>query len=292
MDAVTALTRLGGISPAGRIVALSSRKRLATAVRRGQIVKLSRNRYCLPVTEHGLGYARELAGHLSHLSAALHHGWEVCFPPEKPQLIVPSAVEVPAGIAWAVESTRSDLRPKDTDGWATSRLHTVLLCARDLPPRDALAVADSALRHGDLTATGLLDAAHAWRGAGRDRILAMARLADARAANPFESALRMLAIESGLDVVPQWEVRSSGLVLHPDLADPIRGIALEADSWTHHGAQSADHDRDCERYNALVVAGWIVLRFTWTQVMLAPHEVRATLAAVLDAMERGDIRVT
>lgn len=291
MEAVAALTQLGGISPAGHIVELSSRKKLALAVKRGEIVKLGRNRYCLPITEHGLGYARELSAHLSHLSAALHHGWEVCFPPDKPQLVVATGTEVPATIGWAVEARPIDLRPKDTDGWATSKLWTVLLCARDLPFRDALAVADSALRHEDVTPEELITAAGAWRGAERDRLQRVARHADGRAANPFESALRSIAIEAGLDVIPQWEIHSCGLTLHPDLADPLRAIALEADSWTHHAAQSADHDRDCARYNALVVAGWILLRFTWSQVMFAPEQVRSTIAAALSAIARGDIRV-
>ena len=55
-----------------------------------------------------------------------------------------------------------------------------------------------------------------------------------------------------------------GITYHPDLADPFAGIAVEANSWTHH-ATKADHDADCERYNTLVVGGWVVLRFTWSR---------------------------
>ncbi len=39
----------------------------------------------------------------------------------------------------------------DIDGWATSKVRTVLDCATELPFDEALAVADSALRHGDVT---------------------------------------------------------------------------------------------------------------------------------------------
>ncbi|MBO0842290.1 MAG: DUF559 domain-containing protein, partial [Nocardioides sp.] len=81
----------------------------------------------------------------------------------------------------------------------------------------------------------------------------------------------------GLSVVPQYEVRAGIVTLHPDLADPLLGIAVEADSWTHHGASSTDHDRDCSRYNSLVLAGWTVLRFTWTQVMFEGAQVVSTL---------------
>ena len=44
---------------------------------------------------------------------------------------------------------------------------------------------------------------------------------------------------------------------------------LEADSFEFHGERSA-LSRDCERYDELASRGWIVLRFTWEQVMLRP----------------------
>ena len=66
--------------------------------------------------------------------------------------------------------------------------------------------------------------------------------------------------------------------LPPRSGRSFAGIAIEANSWAHH-ATKADHDADCVRYNALVIAGWIVLRFTWEQVMFSPHEVVATMRA-------------
>ena len=88
------------------------------------------------------------------------------------------------------------------------------------------------------------------------------------AANPFESVLRAILIEADIPVVPQWATTIGGVTYHPDLADPIRGIAIEADSFAHHAGKD-DHDQDCVRYNALVTGGWIVLRFTWDQVMFS-----------------------
>lgn len=75
--------------------------------------------------------------------------------------------------------------------------------------------------------------------------------------------LRALAIRAGAAVIPQYEVRARGLTLHPDLADPLRGIVLEADSWGFHASRS-DHERDCVRYNALTATGWRVLRSATT----------------------------
>ena len=79
--------------------------------------------------------------------------------------------------------------------------------------------------------------------------------------------------------------RSRGLVLYPDLVDVRRRLVLEADSWTWQADRDA-HDRDCWRYNALVLAGWTVLRFTWDQVMRRPARVRTALRAAAGAAGR------
>jgi very-short-patch-repair endonuclease len=99
-------------------------------------------------------------------------------------------------------------------------------------------------------------------------------------ARPFESVLRALAIQAGLEVVPQAPIDTTLGTLHPDLVSSLSSLVVEADSWTHH-ANRADHDRDCARYNALVVAGWTVLRFTYEQVMHDPEYVVATIRAVI-----------
>jgi hypothetical protein len=174
---------------------------------------------------------------------------------------------VPDDPGVVVELFVREILPADRDGWATSKLRTVLDCARDLPFDMGLCVADSALRAGDLTQEGLLSAAGAVTGPGADRVRRVAAYADGRADGPFESALRALAIIAGLPVIPQYEITCGALVLHPDLANPLLGIVLEADSYEFHGMQKWDHNQDCHRYNALSSNRWAVLRFTWEQVM-------------------------
>ena len=65
----------------------------------------------------------------------------------------------------------------------------------------AKAVADSALRHGDVTPEDLRAAAAGLTGRNAARVRWVTAYADGRAENPFESVLRCLAIEEGLDVV-------------------------------------------------------------------------------------------
>jgi very-short-patch-repair endonuclease len=58
-------------------------------------------------------------------------------------------------------------------------------------------------------------------------------------------------------------------VARVDLGDPTRKIALEADSYAHHGTREG-LVRDCRRYDELVRSGWLLLRFSWEHVMFEP----------------------
>ena len=269
MDPVDALTRLGGIATAAELLELTTRKRLRRAVSAGRVVHVSRSRYALPSGDAARAVAVEIDGHLRLLSAAAHWGWKVKWPAPFPQI---QAAEKPAEPvdAWLAIGA---LPPRALDGWATSRVQTVLDCAAELPFDEALAVADSALRSGEISREQLEAALGT---SAPDAIRRVVRHASPLAANPFESVLRAILIEAGLSVVPQWATTIGAVTYHPDLADPFAGIAIEANSWAHH-ATKADHDADCVRYNALVVGGWIVLRFTWEQVMFSPGEVVATV---------------
>ena len=161
----------------------------------------------------------------------------------------------------------SDIPASQDAGGVTSPLRTVLDCAATLPFAEALAIADSALRRELLTGEQLVEAARRLRGAGRQRIWRVAVHADGLAANPFESGLRAIVIDTGVSgFEPQVTVRSGQLSMRVDLGDRVRRIALEADSFTYHGSRDA-LERDCRRYNELVRSGWIVLRFAWEHVM-------------------------
>ncbi len=286
MDAVSALTQLGGIASRGELLTLTTPRKLKTAQGRGEAVRISKSRWALPTADRGRVAATEAGGYLTHLSAAAHWGWLTLLPPERPQIALPHRAPEPTVTTDPIEFFRFKPGRTRLNGWSLDRLDTFLVCARDLDFRNALAVADSALRASDLSYDDLQQAAERWPTRRRNRVRRVAAYADGSATNAFESALRALAIEAGLEVVPQFAIHVGGFVAHPDLADPILGIAIEADSWAHH-AGKLDHERDCERYNALVAAGWLVLRFTWAQVVFAPDSVLRTLRDVRSAAEGG-----
>jgi very-short-patch-repair endonuclease len=226
----------------------------------------------LPDADRALAKAIEIGGMVSHLSAAQLHGWELPFSPSLPWVSVPrnSRARGVRGcqLKWAELS--------EERGYVTSPLRTVIDCGRVLPFPAALAVADSALRHGDVDAETLIRRAAGVRGKGAAEVRRVAEHASPMAANPFESVLRGIAIEAGLAVQPQCPIPLGSIIVHPDMVDRGRRLVIEAESWEWHSGKEA-FQRDCWRYTMLVVDGWVVLRFTWWQVMHDPDFVRSCL---------------
>lgn len=73
--------------------------------------------------------------------------------------------------------------------------------------------------------------------------------------------------------------------MRPDLVDVDLRVILEADSFARHGDRAALR-RDAQRYNLLVVEGWIVLRFSWEDVMFDQVYVRDVLSDVVALVHR------
>lgn len=279
---VEVLTRMGGTATRRQLVAATSRTAVERCIAGGDVVRLARGRWALPACDDALAAASRASGIVSHTSAALLHGWEVKTVPEKPHVTVPRKRRVSATCSGSVVH-RADLAARDVDGLVTSKRRTLVDCLRALPLDEAVAVADSALRDG-WGAQSLAVLADSLRGAGSGQARRVAAMATGLADNPFESVLRVLALQAGLDVEPQVEIREPHFLGRVDLADRGRRIVLEADSFAWHGSRE-QLAADCRRYNAFVVHGWLVLRFSWEDVMLHPETVLATLVAVAEQAE-------
>ncbi len=279
----------GGVARRRQVVAVIGKRALRDALADGALVRVGRGRYALPDLDDAATEAARLSATVSHRSAALHHGWSVATAPERPELTVPrkrhltAARRGGADVHWRDLPSTSVTRSRGVS--LTHPVQTVVDCARDLPWPEALAVADSALRSGSVTRDQLLAAAQVVRTTGRAQVLRVVEAADGRAANAFESVLRAIALDvPGLCVEPQVRIDERGLRLTPDLVDRGRRLVIEAESWQFHGHRKALH-ADCGRYNALVLRGWTVLRFSWEHVMLEPHYVRDVLLAVVGGPE-------
>jgi very-short-patch-repair endonuclease len=286
MDVRQHLHRLGGVADRSSLVGLTSRAEVERALRTGDIVRDARGRYALPVAEAALRVAGALSAVVSHRSAALHWGWELKTVPTKPEVTVRRKRRLTAKQRSQASVHWADLEAREMSGSVTSPRRTLVDCLRGLPFDEALAVADSALRHGSLDTAKLVEVAGSVRGAGAAACRRVAQHASEGVANPFESVLRALAIDvPGLDVEPQVMIRAPSFSVQPDLVDERRRIVLEADSFAWHGDRSALR-WDARRYNNLVTRGWLVLRFAWEDVMHDQDYVRHILAAVSDLVHR------
>lgn len=276
------VTRLGGTTTWRLLRRNSSWRAIRRALDTGAIVKTTYGRYALPTVDTARIAASRLTGACSHTSAALVHEWPVMHPPAVPRVTVSPRRNLPASRR---EGVRVHWRHLDetevVDGWVTSPVRTVIDCCLDLPFAQALAVFDSSWRAG-LKPREVQLAALRLPQRQRDRVLAVARAADPRAANPFESALRSIALGvRGLNVEPQYVVADSGFYARVDLADPELMIVIEADSYEFHSSAKA-LDTDVRRYNGLGVRDWLLLRSTWKQTMFEPEQVAQTLRAAVD----------
>jgi very-short-patch-repair endonuclease len=78
----------------------------------------------------------------------------------------------------------------------------------------------------------------------------------------------------------QFELTVGGRQRRIDFAYPEHRIAVEIDGYEWHSGRDQFTD-DRVRDNALQLAGWRVLRFTWEQLVYRPETVVATLRAAL-----------
>jgi very-short-patch-repair endonuclease len=286
IDVARVLAELGGVGTRARLVRATSRARVDSALRSGAIVAAARGRYVLPAVDEARRKAAEVSGLLSLTNAALFHGWEVKTVPERPHVTGPRKRRVAPDRRAGIELHFFDVHPDDVaEAIATGVELTLTQCLTRLPFDEALAVADSALRHGVTPAT-LRRVAHAARGPGAPQARRIAALASGEAANPFESVLRAICLDvPGLSVRPQLLILTSGSAARPDLVDDDLRIVLEAVSFAWHGDRAALR-RDARRYNLLVSDGWLVLRFAWEDVMFDAAYVRSVLVSLVSLVHR------
>ncbi len=97
----------------------------------------------------------------------------------------------------------------------------------------------------------------------------------------LESMLRAIIVAAGLPPpVPQHVVHVAGRRYRLDFAYPDQLVALEGDGFEFH-SDLEQFDRDRARQNDLVLAGWLVLRFSWRHIVRQPEWVADQIAAGL-----------
>lgn len=306
-----ALIELGGIGSTADLVAASSWAAVRAAVADGSIVRVARGHYTVAgLADPALGgqaptrawsrwhegpsadevavltaryaIARGRGGALSGLCAAAHHGWPILQEPRRIDITLPPSRKAPRyGPADVTRYTHRVLTDAEWADRVTSPLRTVLDCARSLPFAQALTVADSALRCESVGPLELREQADMARGRGAGLVRRVALCADARAANPFESALRAVHDDlPGLHLEPQLQICGDGLNVHLDMADERLRIVVEADSYAFHGDRER-FERTQRRQVELAGRDWIVLPYGFAAATQESEWVRARTQAVV-----------
>jgi len=173
----------------------------------------------------------------------------------------------------------------------TSLERTLVDCARTLEPASAVVVADAALRKGadPRLVQHLLDGAAGGRGVIRAR--SVIAFADGASESPGESLTRWFAADAGLPVPEHCITVPTALgVKDVDLGWPELKIGIEFDGAVKYsgGAYGDPTTRlfdEKRRHDALVEAGWLLIRVTWDD-LLRPERLVARLRAAFARRRR------
>lgn len=217
----------------------------------------------------------------SHRSGAVLHGVREGAPIE---VTVPRSSHSRPSSGLVHQSDVPMAQRSTIDGIPVTRIERTLVDLASVVGDDEVEQAvEAALRRGLTTADRLVpQLASARPGAARLR-----RVLDRRArGRPAGSELEVLVIQllraAGLaDPVRQHEVRIGGERYFLDLAYPERRVCIEVDGREAHEGEAFQRDRT--RQNALILAGWTVLRFTWADATKRAGYVTALVTQALVA---------
>lgn len=278
-----------------------SRKALLRRLAIGRLDRLDHDVFHIagtPVTWEAKVMAAVLAGGpgamATHRTAAVLWGFDD-FRRGTPEISVPRGVRLRRRGVRVHSSTdldRCGVRVRDGI-IVTDPARTLLDLARFVGDRRLLEAIECARRQGltswsELTATL---AKHARRGRPGIRRLRRVISADIARDEITDSNLELLVVslfrERGLPepVLHHRLVDSDGrLLAEIDLAYPALRIAIELDGSVHRERAVFEHDRP--RQNGIVLQGWIVLRFTWRDLVERPSAIVAAVRAAIDLAEQ------
>ncbi|MGI8869818.1 MAG: endonuclease domain-containing protein [Mycobacteriales bacterium] len=166
----------------------------------------------------------------------------------------------------------------------TTRAETVLDCMGWLPLAAGRSLADRALQQGWMHESDLTRRLECQPGRwGNARLRCLARhLGDGAAADSERRLHRLLRRADITGWVPNLPYVADGVRMVIDVAFPDFKIAIEVDGYAYHRKQGR-FQRDRTKQNALIGAGWRVLRFTWEDLDERPAYVVGKISALLAA---------
>ena len=215
-------------------------------------------------------------------TAALLRGWQLLHEPTGVHLAVPHGWRSgPAGVHLTrTRELRSEML--ELPGLApypvARSIDVVLDLVHRLPRTAAVVALDSALRAEDVTQDEVADAMA--RRPSSVRARRALELSDPRSGSVLETVTRLRMIDAGITGFRSQRVirRNGRYVLRVDFCFEAQRLVVEVDGSRWHQNPTKDRRLD----NALVAAGWRVLRHTWDEIM---HDWPHVLGEILASLE-------
>ncbi|MCW2604388.1 MAG: hypothetical protein JWN61_2523 [Pseudonocardiales bacterium] len=163
----------------------------------------------------------------------------------------------------------------------TGRTRTALDCCGILPIAAARTLFDRALQQNWISLGDCLrrlkDESGRHGNVQLRRLFDEASLGDSVA----ERLLHQLLWEAG---IVDWQASYPIAGYVADVAFPASRLVVEVDGWAHHsGVERFQTDRT--KQNALLAAGWSVLRYTWADLVERPGQVVREIGAHLERLD-------
>lgn len=261
---VRRLRQLGGaarLRDLGRVA--GSRAALRSSVASGLVRRTGRGVYALADAPPAIVAAATHGAIVSCISAVAHSGIAVLAHPDRPH------VSIPANRGRIGSATRDDcLAVVHREAWVREvaaegapvapldvALARMLICCT---AQAALVSIDSALNQGRVTAAQIAAAIPVTADVAARLVLARA---DGRSMSPIETIVRLALRSAG------FAVEAGVLVERVGFVDLVVGgrVVVELDGYEFHRSR-AQFEEDRRRDRELVAQGFIVLRFTWSDV--------------------------
>lgn len=164
----------------------------------------------------------------------------------------------------------------------TTVARTLQDCARTMPFREAVVLADSIMRRGLLEPNEVIEILLNLTGYGGSSGRALAQAVDASSESAGESLTRCLLMEHRLpSPVTQYPVSCEGRNYRVDFAWPESRVILEFDGEQKYVDHPGRDRYEAARDRALARAGWTVVHLTWADIFNKELEVVTHLRNLL-----------
>jgi hypothetical protein len=230
-----------------------------------------------PITFHGRAMAAALTPGVtavSHGAAARLHGLDGFARHETVDVIGPCGANPHAVEGMDLHYTRGPLLQHivEVDRVPVMTIpSTLALLAPEVGIGPTARALDSALRLG-VSTDELRAVAQAWRRQGRSGPPALLMLLGDRVDKRlprswFQRVAARVLASAGIRMVDEYPVRApNGILLAElDLADPVRHVGVECQSWEWHATPTAQH-RDARRKGLLRQLGWEIVDVWWSDL--------------------------